>query len=539
MSTSPTLVVTDRDTSFSVDNATFDVLNGASVTLSGSSNTVTLESGAQDSTFNGNNNVISGSDGASLTVSGTGDTITVGNHSGVYVWGGSHTVTVGADSTLQEEDSNSTLYATQGGDRVIAGTSDVVYANNDIVLGSGDSLTVNGDNNQIGSEAWGTTMLSLNGRNNTVGLNNMDVTTSSGSVAVSRDGTIVLTGSIQSSAASLSAGVLSIQLGDGNVATLSNVNSGTQVEYIGASGNTTWSTLLDPSLVHVAGSMYRVTADGVGVSMNNSMFDVLAHSSVNLSGSSNYLILESGADDSYVKGDNNVISGSDGASLTVSGTGDTITVGNHSGVYVWGGSHTVTVGANCDLQEEDSNSTIYATQGGDRVIAGSGDVVNAKNDTVLASGDSLTVNGDNNNIGTDAWGSTTLNVNGSNNSIAGLPGTINLSGNNNVVSFSAQQGEELVTTENGDFVQEDASGAIWFSSASFTIRNGVVTLGFSDGNKVVISDVRSSSLPNSGDTQTSQLVSAMASYSAEALGISSSPAMPMPQDMAGVLTAAH
>ncbi|TCF96341.1 hypothetical protein BZM27_55775, partial [Paraburkholderia steynii] len=82
------------------------------------------------------------------------------------------------------------------------------------------------------------------------------------------------------------------------------MSSGTQIEYVDATGAASWSTLTDTSLVHVGGNMYQVTA-GVKATMSNSILDVVSGASLNLTGSSDYVILESGSGSSMVTGDNN------------------------------------------------------------------------------------------------------------------------------------------------------------------------------------------------------------------------------------------
>jgi trimeric autotransporter adhesin len=119
---------------------------------------------------------------------------------------------------------------------------------------------VSGSNNVINGEYDGP--LSLGGTNNSVVMvNNMQVTTSSGTLSTGSTGAdpIVLTGSITASGLTLTGGVLTAQLGNGNVATLAGVSSGTEVEYIDAAGTATWSALLDSGL-----------SNGLSVSRSNS-----------------------------------------------------------------------------------------------------------------------------------------------------------------------------------------------------------------------------------------------------------------------------
>ncbi|WP_176133935.1 beta strand repeat-containing protein [Paraburkholderia hospita] len=533
MSNTLTYYITEPNVSASMDDAKFDVVSGASLSLTGSSDYVILESGSGSATVTGNNNTISGGASVSASISGTGNSVTVGASSTVGDSGDGNTITLGANGRLIGNGNGSTVYATQGGDSLeLWGNGDMVYANGDTINLAGVSATVRGNNNQIIGGAWGGHTLNLEGSGNAITLDDasMEIVTSSGSLTENMDGTILLKGGVVPGGATLTGGVLSVQLGNGNVATRSGVSSGTQIEYIDASGAATWSTLTDTNLVRVGGNMYQVTA-GVKATMSNSILDVLSGASLNLNGSSDYVILESGSGSATVTGNNNTVSGGASVSASISGTGNSVTVGASSTVGDSGDGNTITLGANGRLIENGNGSTVYATQGGDSLeLWGNADMVYANGDTINLAGVSATVRGNNNQIIGGAWGGHTLNLEGSGNAITlddasmeivtssgslteNMDGTILLKGG--VVPggatltggvLSVQLGNGNVATRSGvssgtQIEYIDASGAATWT----TLRDTGLMLGVS------------TAFANAGTEQGSanQLVSAMAAYGVE------------------------
>ncbi|WP_227245724.1 hypothetical protein [Paraburkholderia caribensis] len=219
----------------------------------------------------------------------------------------------------------------------------------------------------------------------------------------------------------------------------------------------------------------------------------------------------------------------------MSGSGNVIQLGDNSYVMDWGSDgETITVGANSQVNAN-SNVTINATHGGDTVVAYWNSTINANNDDISVVTGS--VNGNNNTIQSN-YGNASLNLIGSNNSVnlTYSNNIVNLDGHNNTVFFNADDTSQLITTENGDYVEERADGSIWSSSASVNIKGGVVTLGFGDGNKVVISGSKSGLLT---DTQVNQLVSAMASYTTGSDGVSSSSTAQAPVDLSQLFASSH
>jgi trimeric autotransporter adhesin len=250
--------VSESNVSFVTDGAVFDVLSGASLNLTGSSDQIYLESGAGQLKISGDKNTISSSDsGTNVRInSGTGNSVTVGDNGFVLDLGTGNTITTGAGGSVFTN-GNAKVYATQGGTYISVMGSDgssLIYANNDTIDLDG-SATVNGNGNHI-SEGSNVT-LTLAGANNVVGMGNGTQVKLSDKdyLTDTNDGTIILHGNITASGATLTGGVLSVQLGNGNVATFSNIVSGSQIEYIDDKNNATWYTLQDTGLTPLRSAM--------------------------------------------------------------------------------------------------------------------------------------------------------------------------------------------------------------------------------------------------------------------------------------------
>jgi hypothetical protein len=240
----------------------------------------------------------------------------------------------------------------------------------------------------------------------------------------------------------------------------------------------------------------QVSQDGQNsYSLDNAIFDVSSGASMDLSGSSNVVVLENGAGHISITGNGDTVVGSGitGVSLNLLGTGNTATLGDHA--FVWDGqddyhlasADVITVGANsaCYLAYS-SGATVNATEGGCFIevagpggYVGMGAVINANNDSIVMGGSylpvSAQVNGNGNDISMGMWtgGDTTLNLNGS----------------NNTISFDATFGTEMIQTTAGYFVKEKADGSISLSASSISVSNGVATVGLGNGNVVTITNV--------------------------------------------------
>jgi trimeric autotransporter adhesin len=505
------IAVTQPGASYTTDNTIFDVTNGATLALTGSANYIILENGAGATTVTGNNDTISGVSvsGLSVTVSGASNSVAIGDGGNIENDGSGNTFTLGVNGLFVENGQNSTVYATQGNDRIVARNGDIIYGNSDVVSVWGENVTINGNNNEIADAYWGPTTLTLSGSNNTVAMSQgMALVTSTGSTTWNFDDGIVLTGSETPSDSTLTGGLLTIQMGNGNIATFSSVASGSQIEYVDASGNDSWTTVTDTNLVNLGGRVYEVLGSGAGVNMSNSIFDVVG-GSMSLTGSSNQLIAETTGSIAITGNGNTLIGGSverEQVNLWNS-TGSTVTVGSGSFVDEHNGNgNTITVGANGTvLADGAATTTIYATGGGDRICTGSGDTVYANSDSVELWRGSATVTGNNNQI-TDASSSTK---------------TLSLSGSGNAVALGTGM---TVATSTGTLT--DDNGLLVFggsiTSSDVTLVNGVLSVQLGNGNVASLNGVTSSTqieyVDASGnatfttmyDTSVQQLIGAMA-----------------------------
>jgi hypothetical protein len=260
-------VVTLPDVSVTLDNASFDVQSGASLSLTGSSDTVIVENGAQNLVVAGSGDVVvgSGASGVSLGLSGTGNQATLGANALLVDEGSDDTITIGANGEVDAQfGAGSTINATQGGDSINLANDEVANADNDQVsVGIGDQ--VNGNGNQIQLSGASNT---LSGANNSILIHMGTVTTATVSLTEAADGSLVLQGSADPSSVTLTGGVATVQLGNGNVATIDNVSAGTQFEYINTSGAVTWSVTQDSGLTAAVSTTFDFGAGSGQQSIN-------------------------------------------------------------------------------------------------------------------------------------------------------------------------------------------------------------------------------------------------------------------------------
>ncbi|WP_322034290.1 hypothetical protein, partial [Paraburkholderia sp. J76] len=213
--------------------------------------------------------------------------------------------------------------------------SKTVNADNDTIEMAAFSGHVNGNGNQIAVDE--TAFLDLNGSGNTIASNaasgSLSVSTTTGSFA-EQDGSIALGGNIMPGSITLTGGVATVQLGNGNVATISNVLAGTELEYTDASGTVTTSVLTDTDMVNLGGNLFEVVGP-VQTRMNNSIFEVQGGASLKLTGSSNTVFMDNGATSVTVSGSGDTVvgSGCNGGSVTLSGSDNVATLGSNSSVF--------------------------------------------------------------------------------------------------------------------------------------------------------------------------------------------------------------
>lgn len=220
--------VTLQNVILSMADETLDVFSGASLSLSGWSNQVILESGSGNFSLSGTNNTVSGAaaNGITATVSGSGNIVAMGANDYVDdMRGTGDAITAGAGSIVVGG-INTTVNALGGGVDVETemGNGDIVNGNNDLVRLAGDTASVSGNSNQILMEG-GT--LNLDGSNNAISFStnsgSNEVQTASGYfVEETADGSFYYS---VSSFHYLNS-VLTLGLGQGNFVTITDVNAG-------------------------------------------------------------------------------------------------------------------------------------------------------------------------------------------------------------------------------------------------------------------------------------------------------------------------
>jgi hypothetical protein len=602
-----TLFDVSGDATVGQDNAFFDVLNSdTEVNVAGSGNTVMLDANGDNIKVAGNGNTILGSESEHITVTGSdnffslgdqaefylggnGNTMFGADHSRGEVWGSNNVLSLGDDAFCTVEGDgnvitvgdNAIMYTEDAHVTITAGAHAVfnVYAGGTVnadnavdIFDVGGDLSVNGNSNLIDFEG---DKLNLSGSNNSISMSALDIgdmtprgtghpqtiTTDTGSFS-DLGNEIVITGSIKVTSVTWgSGGVATIDLGDGNIVTLSGVSSGTSVKYIDSSGATSVATLTDPSLLHVSGTLYNVKSD-IYAAQSKSILDVFSGASLYLSGSSNQVILESGSHGGYVFGDKNTIVGTkvSGATESITGNGNVAQFGANNTIFNFGNGNTITVGANSTVFDTFGNTwsiggasstTINATQGGARIaVFGQGETVNANNATInedwLYTSYSSSIKGNGNLIDVR-------------HDYRALPNTaLSLNGSNNTIHLDSANGD-MVKTTTGSLVAKSNELVLTGTADvnSISLVNGTVTMSLGSGNVVTFGGVLSganveyidasgkatwSVLQDSAagvpatrslgatsgtqaDAQVNQLVAAMASYSAGSGGVGASAQM--------------
>lgn len=335
----------------------------------------------------------------------------------------------------------------------------------------------------------------------------------------------------------------------------------------------------------MSASYISVTGNAESYTLDNTTFDVQSGAGMNLYGSSDLVFLESGAGVPYgaqgfirIVGEGNTVLGSsaNGAEIVISGSNNVISAGANSLVVDGdgGGGHTlsgngkndtITVGVNSHVTAG-TNSKINMNSGyvfvatdATASVSGSNNSVEAHN-TVSVSGSNnsvydrgigvgtVTVSGSGNTVSMgsewtidDSKGTgNTINVGDGNQIVLGSGDAVNISGSNNSISFNTANGAEAIQAVGGFFVKEDANGSISMNASSFTIQNGNAVIGLGNGNVVTIADVKTGPGGElTSSNRTNQLVSAMAAYSGNSAGLTSTATIQAPVETAIFASSNH
>ncbi|WP_159835303.1 beta strand repeat-containing protein [Burkholderia sp. 8Y] len=540
----------------------YQVLGSASARLS---NTTFVASTPQQFSLKGNLDQVVLSDGSTISLEGDGDTVVGTNASRTNVTllnGTNNVIAVGANSTVTDsavgtsvtvgansvvvmyDSTDSTVTATQGGTYIGAGVRTTINANNDTIFSTNAGVKISGNGNQIQLAAQGyssgavnvrtsTPTVDLTGSNNSIAINasfdaadataQSAVSTSKDSLSIAGNGSIIIAGSVNP-AVTLTGGIATVQLGDGNTVTTSNVYSGATLDYIDGNGTKTTSTLMDSNLLHLGGSLYQLFGDA-NAKMDNSIFAFAGDNlSMHASGSNDQFVLTSGSGLQFSGNSDTVIgTNASGAYVQLNGANNLVSVGANSNINDFGSGDTLTVGANSWVAAVAANTTVNATQGGAGIsISGSGSAkINANNgELYLMGGNTVSVQGNGNVI--DVWGpGETVTVQGSGNSLLmdstsqtvltsssslsrGDDGTIIVTGSVDPGTVTLTSGTATVNLGNGNVAT--LSGVSSGAKVEYIDASGVATWSALQDTSLVSGSF------TSAHTLANQLVAAMASY---------------------------
>jgi trimeric autotransporter adhesin len=517
----------------------------AKLTVKGSSNYITVENLLSVANVIGDNNTITGNNG-SVGLSGTGNTVNLGDGGYVGDSGTGNFITVGAGSSVAAG-VNSQVYAYKGGCWVNTHNGTAVYGNNNYVrFGQSDfpdTVNVYGNNNTI--DGWRTqdevATLNLSGSNNTINVYSGEkiVLSDKDYLLDNIDGSIVTGGTAGASEMTLTDNVLTMQLGNGNVATVNDVWSGSEIQHIDAKGVSSWTTVMDTNLLDF-GDRYQLRAGTtLKVRMDSSNFELASAGRVEhddvygypittlvLQGSFNYVALDNWQTWAYITGDGNSVDVNTGW-LQISGTNNSVTVQAGGSVWDQGTYSMITLGANASITAG-AYASVYAFQGGGHINAGNGASVYGNNDEIWWSEGTLNINGNNNKINSDSQSAlSTLNLGSTS--------------RNNIIGV--HEGEKIsLAGSSKNYLMERIDGSVVVSgtldASTLSLTDGTLTVQLGGGNVATIEGVNSGSkvecisqsgvstwttLVDHGSSpmlsavrSTDQLVSAMASYSVDA-----------------------
>jgi hypothetical protein len=415
-------------------NGSNDTINvtGTGVSLTTSSNAITLASGAS-ATVAGNSDAITLASNTALTVSGSADTITIngvgstvsatgevvnfGSGASATVAGNSNAISLSTNDVLTVSGTPGSIVVNGMGNSIIATSSTIQVATNASASATGDSNTISGANgsNATLNGANGVVTAGTNATISVVG-NNATINAGAGST-VNSTGGYTTTGIIgwywwwpiygtydYSNRITLSGGTVNI--GAGSTATIT--------------GSSDVITIAGASTVTVNGTGDAITLTGAGSTLNASSdaVSLSTNATATVVGNSNTYALASN--------DTLTVSGTPGT-ITINGTSDNVTVtgatvnfGSNASATVTGNSETFNLASNDTLTTSGTSETVN--------VNGAGDVVNATAATInVAANASASVSGNSDTITVGAGAS--LTAAGNSETVNGAAGsTLNVTG---------------------------------------------------------------------------------------------------------------
>ena len=480
--------------------------SGDNVTIEGTRDNVTISSGIV-TMLNDTSASVNGSDNAVVLY--TGDTLAdTASDDGVTIEGTGDSVTISSGTMTMANDSSATISGT--GNAILLYTDDtltVAGSSDDVTIeGTGDSVTVSSGNVTMANDSNAT----LSGAGNAILLYTDDTLTDTGSSEnVTIEGT---DDSVSITSASL---------------TTANDSSVT----VSGAGNAI--LLYTDDALTITGSSDNVTVEGTGDSaaMSSGNVTMLNDANATVSGAGNAILLYTG--------DTLTVTGSSD-NVTVEGTGDSVAIGSGNVTMSNDSSATVSGAGNAIVLYTDD--TLAVTGSGNSVsIYGTTDSGSIGSGTVtLSNSSSATVSGSDNAI--VLYADDTLSVTGSGNSVSleGTNDTATSAGTGETYNFGAVNGQDVIGAASGTNTGSVALASsltdenLWFqqsgdnlvvdtvgTSSSLTIDDW-----FGGTNAAAVQSFTAGGLTL--NTQVAQLVSAMATYSANNSGFNPATATQMP-----------
>jgi Ca2+-binding RTX toxin-like protein len=563
-------------------NTNVNVNNTQTIALHGDGNTVTLSSantGNNDTfTVTGNNNTVTSNAVAvnKITVAGTGNVVNASSDT-INVNDNSSTATItGNNDTINVNGSGSSISVT--------GTSDTINASNTaIALASGSSITiasgagdmVTGSGSTIGFSSGSGATLTVSGADDTItlgvgseiltlsqsGVTETITSTSASTINASGDNLSITTGG------NTNVNVNNTQTialhGDGNTVTLSSANTGNNDTFtVTGNNNTVTSNAVAVNKITVAGTgdVVNASSDTINVNDNSSTATITGNNDViNVNGSGSTVT---------VAGSNNTITGGAGGNtLGASGSNDTVNGGSgNDTLLIGGGTDKFFGGGGADTfkvvsaifnaglnqaQNVIADFSVASEKIDLSAISGITSLADLHFSTVTFSGQSfLQIS-----LGTTGQalmlsGVTANQLSASNFVFAPaaaplLNASAVVGSDNSIYTFARGDGQEQIdnraagnTAASGelDFADGIDAGQLWFArngnDLSISVmgsQDKVTVAGWYDTSASQLADIKTAGGMQI-DSQLSQLVQAMASYSASHAGFDPSTATQAPPD---------
>jgi hypothetical protein len=469
----------DRDNIASISSAAIEIENDSSLTLGGSSNTITAYDNADLLVWSGTGNTLyADGDGDVATISGS--TIQLWDGSSLTLTGSTDSVTTYDDTTLD----------------IAAGTGNTLY-----VDGTGDVATLSGATIQV----WADSTVTLTGLNDAVQLYNGSALTLLGAATGDTFDSIGASDNFFGSGASVTVedGSTLVGTGSGNTFREHNTGSlsiwsgtGNTLEVDGTTSGDNYAKLFSSTVIVDAEAGVTVEGTGDHVVLHNG-------SSVWLTGVGTGDTFDSTGASDYLEVSSTSIAIEDGSTLVMVGSGNNLTEQNSGSLAITSGSgNTLEVEGTTagDNFANLSSSTIIVDAGAGITLEGSSDSIflNGNSWAWLDSGSSDTFDsaGTGNSLGASSSAITlesgsSLTIDGTGDTIQMGSGSSVTAGNSETFVFSSGFGHDTVS---GYVASGSGADTIDVSHTMFADWSHLLAASSQSGSDVIITADSSDSI---------------------------------------------